>query len=319
MNRVGIIHNTSALSENPGVSRTRQRSWPTRCAALLAASLSLSGLAASHKEQNRAEADAFLTNGTILRVSVEITEEDIESLRKTPREYVRATLREGNTTHSNVAVHLKGGSGSFRKVDDRPGLTLDFNRFESGGRFLGLKKLHLNNSAQDPTRLSEMIGEQLFREAGVPAARVAHVLLDLNRRQLGLYVAMESMDKDFLSRYFKDPGGNLYGQTRGGDIDTPIERMEGNEPLTHADLKALAAAIAEADPQLRMERMEKALDMERFLSFMSMEVILGHTDSYTFARHNYRVYQDVDTDRMVFLPHDLDQLMRRQAWASPPR
>jgi len=38
--------------------------------------------------------------------------------------------------------------------------------------------------------------------------------------------------------------------------------------------------------------------------------MLDHWDGYTFARHNFRVYQDVTTSRVVFIPHDLDQVIR---------
>ena len=274
--------------------------------------------AASSKELHRAEADALFTNRAVLTLAVEISDEGLASLRKTPRDYVRATLRDGGTVFTNVAVHLKGGSGSFQKVDDRPGWTVEFNRYDSESRFHGLKKIHLNNGAQDPTRLSEFIGGELFREAGVPAARAAHALLTLNGRRLGLYVLLESLDKDFLSGNFQDKHGDLYGQTRNCDITNAIERMEGDGPLTYEGLKALAAAVGEPDPHRRVERLEQTLDVPRFLSFMAMEILLCHWDGYTFNRHNYRIYQDPGAGHLVFIPHDLDQLVKRQNTALLP-
>ena len=268
--------------------------------------------AASAKEQHRAEVDAFFTNHTILRLSLTISSNGMESLRKKPREYVEATLQEGDTVHT-VGVHVKGGSGSLRKVDDRPGFTVDFNRFDETNRFHGLKKIHLNNGAQDATRLSEFIGSQLFREAGVPAPRPAHALFEFNGRRMGLYVILESMDKDFLGRTFTNKHGNLYGQTPACDITNKIGLMEGPEPGTYEDLQALAAAVAEEDPARRVARMEKALDVERFISFMAMEIILCHWDGYTFNRHNFRIGEGTGDGRMVFMPHDLDQLMKRQS------
>ena len=288
-------------------------------AVAVALCLALPGLTSSARAgakafaNSRDEADAFFTNGTILRLQLEIPEAGLDSLRRDPRAYVAATLRDGNTTHSNVAVHLKGGSGSFRRLDDRqPGFTVHFSYLEPDSpRFHGLKKIHLNNSVQDLSRVSELVAGQMFREAGVPAARAAHALVELNGRRLGLYVVMESMNKDFLRQYFKNPSGNLYGQTRKCDVSDPMERMEGTGPETRADLKALADAVQEPDAARRLVQMEKTLDVERFLSFMAMETILCHWDGYTMARHNFRIYQDVDTGRMVFFPHDLDQLMVR--------
>ena len=288
--------------------------------------LALAGLAgaavaaAARTDPNRAEADALFSRRTLLRLALEIPERGMDSLRRDPRQYVAATLRDGNTTYSNVAVHLKGSAGSFRRVDDRPGLTLNFDYLEPDGpRFHGLKKVHLNNSVQDPSRLSEWVAGQMFREAGVPAARAAHALLELNGHDLGLYVILESMNKDFFGQYLQNPRGSLYGQPRRGDVMDDLERMEGNEPLTRAELKALAEAAREEDVGLRLERLDQTLDLDRFLSFMALESILCHWDGYTIARHNYRLYHDLDTDRVVFLPHDLDQLMVRQNVGLVPR
>jgi spore coat protein H len=281
---------------------------------------SASMAASKASSQFRKEADALFTNGNLLRLVLEIPESGMKSLRSAPRTYVPAVLHDGNTTYSNLAVHLKGAAGSFRRVDDQPGLTVNFNYLEPDSpRFHGLKKIHLNNSVQDPSRLSELVAGQMFREAGVPAARAAPVLVELNGRKLGLYVIMESMNKDFLAQYFKNAKGNLYGQSRRGDITDNLERMEGDAPLTREDLAALGAAVREENPKLRLERMEKTLDLDRFLTFMALEAILGHWDGYTIACHNYRLYQDVDTGRMVFFPHDLDQLMVRQNVGLMPR
>ena len=262
----------------------------------------------------------MFTNFTLLHLTLDISKEGMESLRRAPRKYVPATLHDGDSIYTNLAVHVKGGSGSLRKVDDRPGLTLHFGYLEPDGtRFHGLKKVHLNNGIQDPSRVSELVAGQVFRNAGVPAARTAHALLEFNGQKLGLYVIMEAMNKDFLAQYFKNPKGDLYGQSRKCDVTDPIERMEGDGPLTRDGLKALADAVQEPNPQRRLEKLEKTLDIDRYLSFMALEVIFGHWDGYTFARHNYRIYEDLDTGRMVFFPHDLDQLMTRPNAGLLPR
>jgi spore coat protein H len=261
--------------------------------------------------ENRALADSLFTNGEVLRLSIDIPEAGRASLRREPRRYVKAAVREGDTVYTNVGLHLKGSIGSFRSVDEKAGLTLNFDFFGSeSGRFHGLKKFHLNNSVQDPSYLSELIASQMFRQAGVPAPRATHALVQLNGRKPEFYVLLESVDRDFLARDFKQTRGNVYGQPGGCEVTDQIKRMEGQGPLDYADLKALAAALQEPDSDLRFERVRQRLDVDRFLSFMALEVMLGHWDGYTFARHNYVLYHDLDTDRMVFIPHDLDQLMR---------
>src|SRR5262249_24800029 len=111
-------------------------------------------------------------------------------------------------TYFPVGIHLKGSTGSFRSLDDKPAFTLNFDRFSRGTRFHGLRKIHLNNSVEDPSYLNEMIGSELFRAAGVPAPRVTHARVELNGTPLGLYVLKEGFTEDLAGRYFKRTDGN---------------------------------------------------------------------------------------------------------------
>ena len=42
-----------------------------------------------------------------------------------------------------------------------------------------------------------------------------------------------------------------------------------------------------------------------------MEVMLWHWDGYVMNRNNFRIYHDRDSNRMVFLPHGLDQILTK--------
>src|SRR5258708_18713540 len=41
---------------------------------------------------------------------------------------------------------------------------------------------------------------------------------------------------------------------------------------------------------------------------MAMENLTCHWDGYAMNRNNYRIFHDADTDRMVFMPHGMDQM-----------
>jgi spore coat protein H len=268
-------------------------------------------LAVEAKEEdrrNRAAADTLFTNGVVHLLKIGIPEEGVQSLRREPRAYVRATLQEGSSRFTNVMVRLKGGAGSFRQLDDKPGLTIKLD--DASPTFHGLKKFHLNNSVQDRTYLREWVCSELFCKAGVPAARVAHTVVELNGRRLGLYALLESINSDFLARHFKKSHGNVYSLRNNGDIDQPLERIGGREPTVGLDLEALAAVARESDVERLQTQLPQVLDVDRFLSFMALEVMLDHWDGYTLNMKNYEVYHDLDTGRMVFMPHDLDQVLR---------
>lgn len=243
------------------------------------------------------------------------------ALRENAREYAPATVLVNGVEFTNVAVKLKGAAGSFRSLDDRPALTLSFNKHVEGRRVFGLRRLHLNNSVQDPSYLSEYVGSALFRAAGIPTPRVAWATVRLDDRPLGLYVLKEAFEKEFLRCHFEQTDGNLYDGGFLSDVDRPLERDGGFGPADHADLEALADAARENDPARRWQRLQEVLDVERFATYAALSVMLVDWDGYPLNRNNYRVYFNPADGRAVFMPHGMDQLFQRtyleldQGWA----
>lgn len=259
--------------------------------------LGLSGCCWATNELSRAPfpgADLF-SDGAVCRLQIDLSSEACASLRRNPRTDVAATVSEGAVSYGQVALHLKGATGSFRPVDDKPSLTLDFSKLQNGRRFHGLRKLHLNNSLEDPSYLQERLGSELFQAAGIPAARVAHARVSLNGRKLGIYILKEGFTEDFLARHFQHISGELYEPEDGHDVDQRLKRLSVLAPTEgRAALKALAAAAKEPDLTARWSRLGSVLDVDRFISFMAMEVMLAHRDGYCLARNNFRLYHDLD-------------------------
>ncbi|PYL01682.1 MAG: hypothetical protein DME19_00760 [Verrucomicrobia bacterium] len=251
----------------------------------------------------------LFTQSAVVRIRIELQQQNLLALREDPRRYVRSTIRSDGKAYRDVGVHLKGSTGSFRGVDDKPGLTLDFGRFNPDQKFHDLRKIHLNNSVEDPSYLNEQIGSELFRAAGVPAPRVSHALVEMNGRPLGLYVLKEGLTEDFLSFYFRRGDGNLYEPERGNDVDGRMKRLLGRDPENgQRHFSALAAAARETDLNRRRQRLEETLDMDRFITFMAVEVMTCHRDGYCVARNNFRLYEDPETKKTLLLPHGMDQL-----------
>jgi spore coat protein H len=265
--------------------------------------------AVGRREPRIDASDEFFTNGPIPTLRIEINKTNLAALHRNDRAYVRAVVKEGSTVYTNVGIHNKGAAGSRRDINDNPALTLNFDKFEDKQRFHALDKIHLNNSVQDPSFMTEILCGDLFRAAGVPAPRGTHARVFLNGRDLGLYVLKEGFDKTFLRRYFKNASGNLYDGGFLREIDQPLERTSGdNDVKNFADLKAVFAAAMERDPNRRMERLEAVLDLDRFISFLAMEIMTYHWDGYALKRNNYRVYHDPDSGKAVFFPHGMDQM-----------
>lgn len=249
----------------------------------------------------------FFQSTNVPLIKIQLSDRAVRSLRQDPRTYTKATVHEGTNVYENVGLHLKGAAGSFRPVDDQPALTLNFDKFKEGQKFHGLDKIHLNNSVQDPSYLTELICSELFLAAGVPATRVTHAVVELNGRRLGLYVVKEGFGKQFLKQHFSDAKGNLYDGGFLRDITERLERISGNGEGQPA-IERLVRACEVPDPQLRLAELEKRLDVDRFLSFIVLEMMTWHWDGYLMKANNYRIYHDPATDRVVFLPHGMDQM-----------
>jgi spore coat protein H len=251
--------------------------------------------------------DAYFA-GPIRSLKIDIEEAEVDRLRSNPREYVRCRVREGDTIWTDVGVHLKGAAGSYRDIDDRPALSLNFDKFVDGQKYFGLDKLHLNNSVQDSSYLAEIICGELFRRAGVPAARATHVFVRLNGRDLGLYVLKEGFDKQFLRRYFAKADGSLWDGGFVQDVTDALRKTSGPDEESRTELDELVRACHEPDPTLRWKKLESVLDVDRFLTLVAIEVLSWHWDGYAMNRNNYRIYHDPTSSRLVFLPHGMDQM-----------
>ena len=114
-------------------------------------------------------------------------------------EYYPADLLWNGQTVRNVGIRSRGhGSRSGTK----PGLRVDFDRYATDQRFLGLKSLVLDNLTQDSSGIHETISMAMMGKMGVPAPREAHARLYVNNEYAGLYVIVESVDKGLLARVF---------------------------------------------------------------------------------------------------------------------
>jgi spore coat protein H len=278
---------------------------------LLCATVALLAIAATSAPAAKFDASAafFADKKVVPKFVITADEATLKTLHQDPRKYSPVTVTVDGAEFKQVAMHLKGGAGSFRPFDDKPALTLNFDKHVDKQRFNGLDKIHLNNSVQDPWWMTEIICGDLFLAAGVPTARATHAVVDLAGRPRGLYVLKEGYNHTFLKRHFRDITGNLYDGGFCTDINANLERGHGTEATPpHADLKALADACQERDLTKRKEKVEKLLDLDRFISLAALEVMCWHWDGYCLKPNNYRVYHDPSVNKIIIIPHGMDQM-----------
>lgn len=255
-------------------------------------------------------ADLFAHKGPVPVVRITVDKENLTRLQREPRKYVRCTVHIGDRTYRDVGLHMKGAVGSTRDWNDKPGLTLNSDKFARGQTVFGLDKWHLNNSVQDGSHLNEILANELAAAMGLPHCRCTHALVELNGRKVGLYVLKEGFDKTWLSRNFADPTGNLYDGGFCTDIDAPL-KLDNGRDNGRKDLQALAKACRDGSRQAQFTAVSKLVDVDKFAAMTALQIVTTDWDGYSRKANNYRLYFD-PKGKAVFVPHGMDQM-----WQNP--
>jgi hypothetical protein len=87
-----------------------------------------------------------------------------------------------------------------------------------------------------------------------------------------------------------------------------LDTNAGEDPKNQSDRLALVEAAQEKDLAKRLALLDKTLDLDRFLTFTALDVMLWNWDGYAMNRNNWRLYYDRDQGKLIFMPHGLDQM-----------
>ena len=226
---------------------------------------------------------------TLSEIRLTLSPEALAHLESSPRDLVPARLDWNGTNLPAVQVRLKGSTGSFRPVSDRPGLTVVWEEASPVAGLSTRRSIHLNNSVEDPSCLQEALAATWFREAGVPAPAVSEARVRINGRRLGLYVLVEGLDTVFLHRAF--PG-------------RPVRSLGEDDQIP-----ALEAVRLEPDPERQWRQLKQVVDLSECVSYLAVEAVVGHRDGYLAARNNFRFVEQGPEHRLALVPHGMDQVV----------
>jgi len=287
--------------------------------------------AAVHVADAADAADPFF-DGTVLHdISLTINTRDWSSLKEhfLDNTYYPCDFKWNGQTVRNVGIRSRG-TGSRSGV--KPGLRVDFDRYTTDQKFLGLKSVILRNNTQDPSGMRERLSMSLFQRMGLIAEREAHARLFINNTYAGLYTIVEALDKTFLAKNLNEDGGHLYEYSFDNAAPVPFNF---GYPGSSADLYTptpFKPETLELDPQGQvLERLfwtiniasdaawrsslEEFLDIKKFVRHLAIENFLAEEDGLTgdYGPNNFYFYRFVNTNRFMFLPWDKSNTF----WESP--
>ncbi|MDP6945036.1 MAG: CotH kinase family protein, partial [Myxococcota bacterium] len=256
----------------------------------------------------------------VLDVDIEMAPEDWESLRLETRtiadilggdclhgppdqifSWFPATVTVDGVTVSGAGVRKKGYLGSMS--DEKPSLKVRFDKF--GEELLDgvLQRLTLNNVQQDTSKLNTCMSYHVFASAGAPTPRCNFATVTVNGTDLGLFVHVESIKKEFVARHFDDAEGNLYEGTLSDFRPVwknTFDKKSNTSEADWSDIDAVADALSDESPA-GLETLTELVDVDRFLTHWALEVLVGHWDGYAGNRNNFYLYREPDGP-FVFIP-----------------
>ena len=291
-------------------------------------------------EQSPAAAPPYngFFDGSIVHViNIEISEEDWQDLKDNAvekRKYEVSAIIDGER-FEEVVLSAKGNASLSRVAamgSDRYNFKLNFNKHDKDRTYYGLDKMKLANMYNDPSYMRDYLSYRIISEAGGYAPLASNVWVTINGEDFGLYLAVEEIDKSWLSRtqnnkgklYKPDPAwvdssNKVPGLTLKdakaleyfltkraffGNDDAGADLLYSDEnPESYSAIFDNAVVKANEDDQIRLVQSLKGLKEQSNLSSVlnTSEVIryfAGHNftmnyDSYTgITAHNYYLYEE---------------------------
>jgi hypothetical protein len=238
------------------------------------------------------------------------------------KEYCEGSLRyvpnqpgSSPTAFSSVGVRLKGWA-SYQSFDAKPSFKVKLDEYVPQTRLYGVRRLTLNNMAQDPSMVHEVLGYRFYRAAGVSAPLCNHARVVVNGQEYGLYANVESVDDEFVERQWQPAPGNLYDITAyhvdllpefSPAVGSTAFELETNRlGQDTSDLAALIEAVSGSEPSF-YEAAGAVLDWEAFLTAAAAQAILADWDGYFGGTNNYKLYHELSRGKFVIFPWGIDQ------------
>ena len=238
-------------------------------------------------------------------------------------QYGRADVTLDGQTIRGVGLRYKG-NGTFivgHKTGKYP-FKIDFNEYRESASFRGLTKVNLNNNATDPSMMREALSYELFREAGIACSRVGFARLtltvpgQLDRESKGLYTIVEQVDKRFLKGRFGGAKGLLLKPSTFGvfrylgedwaEYETAFVPKTESTEAQQQRVMEFARLLHKGDDAAFEAALEEYLDVDQFLRFLAINVLLSNLDSFLGGAQNHYIYLEPQSNQFRFLPWDMD-------------
>lgn len=230
-----------------------------------------------------------------------------------PKEYnwYGANLKVDGLSQRNIGIRKKGFLGSIFSI--APALKIITDKYVPGQKVGTTHKITLNNNSEDPTRIIQCFNYKIFELAGYPAPRCNLANLSVNNEALGVYSHIEALGTNFLNRTFGNSSGHFYEGQLVDLVEEWTARWDAktsSTPKLANSLRKLSDVLSNTPDEEVIKELDPILNIDQFITFWALEIILGHNDGYCSNRNNFFIYQNpADNDRATLIPWGLNYIL----------
>jgi spore coat protein H len=260
--------------------------------------------------------------------------DDLDAIAKPM--WMAATLTYNSKKWTQVGVRWKGHAslvGAWNNHIGKLSMNLSFDEFEDANptlvnqRFFGFKKFALANGYKDDSLIRDKTAGDIFRAAGVPAARgsFVQVYIDIGNGPfyMGMYTLIERPEDHMLDSQLVDDSGNLYkpwgdvarwptmASTTEEQIKAHFEKSNNKDTDWSDVIAAINALHADrTNAATWRTQFEAKFNVQSFLKWLATNQTMMNWDAYGCMTHNYLIYANpADGGRFFWLPWDLNEAL----------
>ena len=225
-----------------------------------------------------------------------------------------------NETVDSIGFRLRGNTS---RDSQKKSFKISFNTFVHGREFYNVDKMDLNGEHNDPSIIRSKLCFDHFHSMGLIASRANHSEVYINGQYYGLYISVEHIDDEFLSKNYTDDSGNLWKCLYPADLnfigtdpelyknlfsgDRPVYELKTNEEEgDFSKLSHLIDLINNTPDNSLADSIESIIYVPDVLKYFAMNILFGSWDDYWSLANNYYLYYEPAKDIFHLIPYDYD-------------
>jgi hypothetical protein len=264
----------------------------------------------------------FFDSGKMQEVRLTISARDFAELRERYMEnrYYAADFVWDGIRVRNVGIRVRGLA---TRSATKPGLRIDFNKYITGQKFLGLHSVILDNELKDPSMIRERTSMAFIEHMGHPASRESFGRVYINGEYQGVYGLVEAVDKEYLKRALGENDGYLFdhkylngfhAEDLGDDLNLYKDRFEAQTRRLEADsilyspIRNLFREVNHDVDGAWRARVSEYIDLDQLVTYLGVESFLAENDGFLgwAGMANFYLYRTADSTTHRVLPWDRD-------------